>query len=135
MLSQVHLEKRPLADDINEDSLGRLAFQTQQFVGASLANLGNIASLPPPPPPNTTHTPCTMHSPQIDICVQASLSQAGQLLQGHVNSAVQGKTIMLHVSGLVWILACLSCGLEHHHQKAITWALTGLARSHVVSAV
>lgn len=42
---QVHLEKRPLADDINEESLGRLAFQTQQFVGASLANLVNIAAL------------------------------------------------------------------------------------------
>ncbi|KAK9821639.1 hypothetical protein WJX74_002762 [Apatococcus lobatus] len=42
---KVHLEKRPLADDINEESLGRLAFQTQQFVGASLANLVNIAAL------------------------------------------------------------------------------------------
>ena len=42
---QVHLERRPCADDVNEDSLGRLAFQTQQFVGASLANLVNIAAL------------------------------------------------------------------------------------------
>ena len=89
MLSQVHLEKRPLADDINEDSLGRLAFQTQQFVGASLANLVNIAALnaggagrdsicyadlervshaglrstpppPPPPTPHSPHAPCTL---------------------------------------------------------------------------
>ncbi len=42
---QVHLERRPCADDVNEESLGRLAFQTQQFVGASLANLVNIAAL------------------------------------------------------------------------------------------
>ena len=44
---QVHLKKRQssLADDITEKNLRELAFDTQRYSGAAIANLVNLAAM------------------------------------------------------------------------------------------
>lgn len=46
-LLQVHLKKREsnLADDITEKNLRELAFDTQRYSGAAIANLVNLAAM------------------------------------------------------------------------------------------
>ena len=46
-LSQVHLKKREsnLAEDITEKNLRELAFDTQRYSGAAIANLVNLAAM------------------------------------------------------------------------------------------